>query len=169
MNAEFNWWLLIVGLGAGAAITWLVLSDLSRRDDDLSQQERDRELAWLVDDLAMSGEPIPAETVARVLEAHRGYVARDPDGRSASDEDELSEVLADDAAVAAAEAQAEAEAGNEAGAGAGAGARAEVGAEAEQETGGQADVAAATADGTRPTDRRSDPPAGSRSEAVDPT
>ena len=31
MVAEFNWWLLIVGVVAGGVLTWLVLADTTRR------------------------------------------------------------------------------------------------------------------------------------------
>lgn len=32
MNAEFNWWLLIVGLVVGAGLTWLVVGDTRDRE-----------------------------------------------------------------------------------------------------------------------------------------
>ena len=40
MNAEFNWWLLIVGLVIGAGLVWLVVADSRRREADLSERER---------------------------------------------------------------------------------------------------------------------------------
>ena len=39
MSAEFNWWLLIVGLVAGGALTWLVLADSIRRDREIGDEE----------------------------------------------------------------------------------------------------------------------------------
>jgi hypothetical protein len=36
VNAEFNWWLLIVGLVIGAALVYLVLADSSRRESEVS-------------------------------------------------------------------------------------------------------------------------------------
>ena len=39
MSAEFNWWLLIVGVVAGAALTWLVVADSSRRDREVGERE----------------------------------------------------------------------------------------------------------------------------------
>jgi hypothetical protein len=57
MNAEFNWWLLLLGLGVGAGLTWLILSDLVGREEDLSQREADEEVAWIGDTLAAAGRP----------------------------------------------------------------------------------------------------------------
>ena len=36
MTGDFNWWLLVVGAVAGVAITWLLLADSKRRDDELA-------------------------------------------------------------------------------------------------------------------------------------
>ena len=74
VNAEFNWWLLIVGIGAGVAVTWLVLSDLGQREEDLSQGDRAAEAEVLADELARQGRPTAIETVERVLTLHRAYV-----------------------------------------------------------------------------------------------
>jgi hypothetical protein len=35
VNAEFNWWLLIVGIVVGAGLTFLVISDLRPSDEEL--------------------------------------------------------------------------------------------------------------------------------------
>ena len=51
MNGEFNWWLLIVGLVLGAALTWLVMADTVRRDVDITDRERPVEALWI------AGEP----------------------------------------------------------------------------------------------------------------
>jgi hypothetical protein len=76
MIAEFDWWLLIVGLGVGAAVTWLVLVDLGRRDQDLTARERVEETAWIEAALADRGRPTSPETIGRVLELHAAYVRR---------------------------------------------------------------------------------------------
>ena len=47
VNAEFNWWLLIVGLVVGAGLVWFVLADPRRREVDIDAEERPREAAWL--------------------------------------------------------------------------------------------------------------------------
>ena len=84
MNAEFNWWLLIVGLVVGAGLTWLVLADSSRREVDIEDRELDAESRWIADALADLHRPLDDERVLDVLRLHRAY-------RSASPPDEVDE------------------------------------------------------------------------------
>lgn len=92
MNAEFNWWLLILGLAAGAGIAWLVLADLARRDEDLAERERATEVERIAETLAADGWPTAPETIARVLDVHRHVVAE-----AQLPEDEAAEPEADEA------------------------------------------------------------------------
>ena len=73
MNAEFNWWLLIVGLVIGAGLVWLVLADSRRRDVDVLEQEREGEALWIADTLADAGRPIDSDDVLEVLRLHADY------------------------------------------------------------------------------------------------
>lgn len=91
MNAEFNWWLLILGLAAGAGIAWLVLADLARRDEDLTERERATEVERIMETMAADGWPTAPETIARVLDVHYRIVAGVPLA-----EDEAAEPGADD-------------------------------------------------------------------------
>jgi hypothetical protein len=75
MNAEFNWWLLIVGLVLGAALTWLVMAETTRRDADLTESEQRGEALWIATVLSSSGQPIEGERVEEVLRLHREYLA----------------------------------------------------------------------------------------------
>lgn len=74
MNAEFNWWLLIVGVAAGAGLAWLTLSDWGRRDEDLEMDERAAEAAWIADVLRERGDAIDALETEEVLALHREYL-----------------------------------------------------------------------------------------------
>ena|SRR5438477_8772402 len=74
MNAEFNWWLLIVGLVVGAGLVWLVIADWSRREEDLSEAERAAESEWIADALRARGEPIDVAAADDVLALHREYL-----------------------------------------------------------------------------------------------
>ena len=47
MVAEFNWWLLIVGVVAGGVLTWLVLADTTRREREIADEELMAEAAWI--------------------------------------------------------------------------------------------------------------------------
>jgi len=88
MTAEFNWWLLIVGLVVGAGLTWLVISDSRRRDVDVSEAEIPVEAAWLASTMAAEGEPLPAHVTERVLRLHRAYLGIDESARDDLDEGE---------------------------------------------------------------------------------
>lgn len=78
MNAEFNWWLLIVGLVVGAGLVWFVVADSRRRDADIEAEERPREALWLASVLAREGRPVNPETVDRLLELHGVYLESPP-------------------------------------------------------------------------------------------
>ena len=78
MNAEFNWWLLIVGLVLGAALTWLVMAETVRRDIDVSEQEQRSEAAWIAALLGGAGRNLSADRVEEVLRLHREYLAAPP-------------------------------------------------------------------------------------------
>ena len=95
MNAEFNWWLLIVGLVIGAALTWLVMADLTRRDEDVDAAEQASEARWIATILTDSGRPIATERVDEVLRLHREYLAAPPpdDPILVADEDEAGDPL----------------------------------------------------------------------------
>jgi hypothetical protein len=78
VNAEFNWWLLIVGLVVGAGLTWLVLADSSRREVDIEDRELEGESRWIADALADLHRPLDDERVLDVLRLHRAYRAAAP-------------------------------------------------------------------------------------------
>ena len=78
VNAEFNWWLLIVGLVVGAGLVWFVVLDSRRREVDIDDAERPREAAWLSAVLADEGYDVPAEAAERLLELHQRYLSAPP-------------------------------------------------------------------------------------------
>jgi len=76
VSGEFNWWLLIVGLVAGGALTWLVVADSNRREAEISDEEMAAEAGWIARSL---GEPLlDADVTERVLRAHRRYLGFPP-------------------------------------------------------------------------------------------
>ena len=78
MNAEFNWWLLIVGLVIGAGVVWLILADSARREADVDRRERAGEARWIGDELRRAGRTVDDDTVADVLELHAAYLGAPP-------------------------------------------------------------------------------------------
>ncbi len=107
MSAEFNWWLLIVGVVAGAALTWLVVADSGRREREVSERELPAEATWISRSVGSPG--VDAETAELVLRAHRRYLGFPPpdvliapeeldalqDGRTANADPESSDAGAD--------------------------------------------------------------------------
>src|SRR5690242_1097701 len=78
VNAEFNWWLLIVGLVIGAGLVWLILADWSRREADVTARERASEARWIAEELRRAGRRVDDEAVADVLDLHALYLAAPP-------------------------------------------------------------------------------------------
>ncbi len=78
VNAEFNWWLLIVGLVVGAGLVWFVLLDARRREEDVTEEERPREAAWLSRTLSEEGYDISPSAAERMLALHRSYLEAPP-------------------------------------------------------------------------------------------
>jgi hypothetical protein len=76
MSAEFNWWLLFVGIVVGGALTWLVLAESSRRDREVGDEELEAEAAWIARSLAQP--LVDAEVASEVLRAHRRYLGYPP-------------------------------------------------------------------------------------------
>ncbi len=99
MNAEFNVWLLIVGLVVGAGLVWLVVMDSRRRESEIDAVELPREAAWLSAVMTEDGDDVSPETAERLLLLHRAYLdAPPPDALESADEGDLS-LPADDAAA----------------------------------------------------------------------
>jgi hypothetical protein len=86
VNAEFNWWLLIVGLVVGAGLVWYVVFDSRRRDADVADRERQLEANWLSSVLADEGHDVPPETALRLLELHGRYLEAPPPDDEPADE-----------------------------------------------------------------------------------
>ncbi len=78
MNAEFNVWLLIVGLVLGAGLVWLVMMDSRRRESEVDEVERPREATWLSAALRDDGYDVSPEAADRLLVLHRAYLEAPP-------------------------------------------------------------------------------------------
>jgi hypothetical protein len=97
VTGEFHFWLIIVGLIAGAALTWLVMSDTTRRDEEVGERELDAEAAWIAG--AVDDPLVDAEVAARVLRAHKRYLGFPPPD-ALVDPRELQALVPEHAAVA---------------------------------------------------------------------
>lgn len=85
MTAEFDIWLLVVGLVVGAGLVWLVIMDSRRRESDVDAVERPREAAWISAVMREDGYDLSPEIAEQVLDLHRAYLgAPPPDGETAA-------------------------------------------------------------------------------------
>ncbi len=88
MNAEFNWWLLIVGLVVGAGLVWLVVTDARRRDADVTEGERESEALWIAEAMTDAGRHVDDSDVLDILRLHAAYLAAPPPDEPVGLEDE---------------------------------------------------------------------------------
>lgn len=79
--AEFQWWLLIVGIVAGGGLVAIVLMDTSRHDVDIGEEERAAEATWIAQWLASEGRKVTRDDVEAVLRADRDYRTLPPPDR----------------------------------------------------------------------------------------
>ena len=105
VNAEFSWWLLIVGLVLGAALTWLVIAETTRTDADLTDTEQRGEALWIASVLTSSGRPTDDVRVEEILQLHREYLAAPPpdDPPSTAEPTSVADAPATEAPAATAE------------------------------------------------------------------
>ena len=78
LMAEFQWWLLLVGLVAGGGLVAVVTMDGKRREQDVEGLERRAETGWIAERLSGTGQWIDAPTVDAVLRLHREYLGMPP-------------------------------------------------------------------------------------------
>jgi hypothetical protein len=79
--AEFQWWLLLVGLVAGGGLVAIVSMDSRRREEDLAEVERRAEATWIAERLYARDASLDPDTVEAVLRIHREYLALPPPDR----------------------------------------------------------------------------------------
>ncbi len=76
--AEFQWWLLLVGLVAGGGLVAVVSMDGKRREQDIEELERRAETSWIAERLSGTDPGIDARTVDGILRLHREYLGMPP-------------------------------------------------------------------------------------------
>lgn len=79
--AEFQWWLLIVGLVAGGGLVAVVQMDGRRREEDIVGLERRAEANWIANRLSRRPDGPDAPLVDAVLRLHREYLQLPPPDR----------------------------------------------------------------------------------------
>jgi hypothetical protein len=72
--AEFQWWLLLVGLVAGGGLVAVVFLDGARREQDIDDEELPAEAAWIASRLGGGARrPLDPVDVEVILREHREY------------------------------------------------------------------------------------------------
>jgi hypothetical protein len=100
MTTDFNWWLVLVGVVVGAALTWLVIAESQRREREVEDREVEAEAAWIARNVNLRG--LDADAAEQVLRAHRRYL-RFPPPDTLVDPATLRELDADPATAPAAD------------------------------------------------------------------
>ena len=97
--AEFQWWLLLVGLVAGGGLVAVVFLDGARREADVDEAELPAEAQWIAARLSHDRD-LKAGDIEAVLREHREYRQLPPPDRL----EPIDPLPADTAALAAARA-----------------------------------------------------------------
>lgn len=87
--AEFQWWLLLVGLVAGGGLVAIVSMDGRRTEEDLAELERRAEATWIAERLGTLDGDLDPGMVAAILRLHREYLSLPPPDRILADGDEI--------------------------------------------------------------------------------
>ena len=86
--AEFQWWLLLLGLVVGGGLVAVVFLDAARQEADIAAEELRAEAIWIAEqlrgsrDAAQPSQVQPSQVqpslVQHVLELHRAYLQEPP-------------------------------------------------------------------------------------------
>lgn len=79
--AEFQWWLLLVGLVAGGGLVAVVFLDGARREGDIEEAELPAEAHWIAARLSHRDSGPDPRLVEAVLREHREYRLLPPPDR----------------------------------------------------------------------------------------
>ena len=79
--AEFQWWLLLVGLVAGGGLVAVVFLDGARREQDVDEAELPAEAQWIAARLGSAERRLDPHQVEAILREHREYRQMPPPDR----------------------------------------------------------------------------------------
>jgi hypothetical protein len=75
MNDGYAWWLVLVGLGVGVALTWLSMTALAREESDVDPREREEEAGLIAATIEARGGICPPALALEVLDLHADHLA----------------------------------------------------------------------------------------------
>jgi hypothetical protein len=74
MTEQYIGWALVLGLVVGGALVWFAVGRLPRSGEEMSQDERLSEAAWISDTIETRGGKAPPDLVDEVLDLHLRYL-----------------------------------------------------------------------------------------------
>jgi hypothetical protein len=82
MTEQYIVWALVVGLAVGGALVWFAVGRLPRSGDEIPDDERAGEAAWISEAITDRGGKAPADLVEEVLDMHGLYLQRVDEDRA---------------------------------------------------------------------------------------
>jgi hypothetical protein len=82
MTEQYIVWALVVGLAVGGALVWFAVGRLPRSGDEIPDDERTGEAAWISEAITDRGGKAPADLVEEVLDMHGLYLQRVDEDRA---------------------------------------------------------------------------------------
>lgn len=76
MTEQYIGWALVLGLVVGGALVWFAVGRLPRSGEEIPEDERAAEAAWISRTIEERGGVAPPELVEEVLEMHVEYLDR---------------------------------------------------------------------------------------------
>jgi len=76
MTEQYIGWALVLGLVVGGALVWFAIGRLPRSAEEMSDDERASEAAWISDSIDERGGKAPTDLVEEVLDLHLRYLER---------------------------------------------------------------------------------------------
>ncbi len=76
MTEQYIGWALVLGLVAGGTLVWFAVGRLPRSGEELSEDERSSEAAWISETISQRGGKAPTDLVEEVLDLHVHYMER---------------------------------------------------------------------------------------------
>src|SRR3954451_13575617 len=81
MTEQYIGWALVLGLAVGGALVWFAVGRLPRSGEEIPDDERASEAAWISETISQRGGKAPTNLVEEVLAMHAHYLEHaDEDG-----------------------------------------------------------------------------------------
>lgn len=76
MTEQYIGWALVLGLVVGGALVWYAVGRLPRSGEEMTNDERRSEAAWISETVGLRGGKAPPDLVDEVLDLHVRYLER---------------------------------------------------------------------------------------------